>query len=158
LILAKAGVGSQAALFWFGPLAAPRKSGKFERRKEQHNMAVIGTSYAWTNPGGGGYQTSTTTAPTAAQAFNLQQLLCLLTAGDADTTCTITHNMNLSAAEQANFYPQIQWWLGQGSTGTLNPILVFTVTTNTITVLKVSAVGSQGSYVVAVSRPSTIIR
>ena len=121
-------------------------------------MAVIVVNYAWTNPAGGGYQTSTTTAPTATQAVNIQQLMCLLTAGDADTTCTITHNLNLSAAEQANFYPNIQWWLGGGSTGTLNPILVWTVTTNTITLLKVSAVGSQGTYLVAISRPSTIIR
>lgn len=121
-------------------------------------MAVIGVAYAWTNPAGGGYQTSTTTGPTAAQAYYIQQLMAILTAGDADTTCTITHNMNLSAAEQANFYPNIQWWNGGGSTGTLNPILTFTVTTNTITVVKVSAVGSQGTYLVAISRPSTIIR
>ncbi len=121
-------------------------------------MAVITVNYAWTNPAGGGYQTSTTTGPTAAQAYYIQQLMVQLTAGDADTTCTITHNWALTAAEQANLYPNISWWLGGGSTGTLNPILVWTVTTNTITVVKVSAVGSQGTYLVAISRPSTIIR
>lgn len=121
-------------------------------------MAVIVVNYAWTNPAGGGYQTSTTTAPTATQAVNIQQLLCLLTAADGDTTCTITHNMNLSAAEQANFYPLIRWNLGGGATTTLAPVLAFTVTTNTVTVLKTSAVGSQGTYIVSIDRPSTIIR
>lgn len=121
-------------------------------------MAVIVVNYAWTNPAGGGYQTTTTTAPTAAQAFYIQQLMCLLTAADADTTCTITHNFNLSAAEQANLYPNISWILGGGATTTLAPTIAFTVTTNTITVLKASAVGSQGTYIVTIGKNETIIR
>jgi hypothetical protein len=121
-------------------------------------MAVIVVNYAWQNPAGGGYQTSTTTAPTAAQAYYLEELKAVLVAGDADTTCTITHNFNLSAAEQANFYPNITWINGGGSTGTLNPILTFTVATNTISVVKVSAVGSQGTYIVTVGRSQTTIR
>ena len=121
-------------------------------------MAVIAVSYAWQNPAGGGYQTSTTTGPTAAQAYYINELKAILVAGDADTTCTITHNWALTAAEQANFYPNITWINGGGSTGTLNPILTFTVTTNTITVVKVSAVGSQGTYICTIGRLQTIIR
>lgn len=122
-------------------------------------MAVIGVSYAWVNPAGGGYQTTTTTAPTAAQAFYINQLMVLLTAADADTTCTITHAWNLSAAEQANFYPWITFRPNSDSLGTLAPTLVFTVTTNTITLLKASTVaGSGGSYLVTISKPQTSIR
>lgn len=121
-------------------------------------MAVIGVSYAWQNPAGGGYQTTTTTGPTAAQAYYIDELKAQLTSGDADTTCTITHNWNLTAAEQANLYPNINWINAGASTGTLNPILTWTVTTNTITLLKVSAVGSQGTYIVTIGRNQTIIR
>ncbi len=122
-------------------------------------MAVIGVNYAWVNPAGGGYQTTTTTAPTAAQAFYLNQLMVLLTAADADTTCTITHNWNLSAAEQANLYPWITFRANSDSLGTVAPVLVFTVTTNTLTLLKANTVaGSGGSYLVTVSKPQTSIR
>lgn len=116
-------------------------------------MAVIGVSYAWANPAGGGYQTTTTTGPTAAQAYYIQQLMVQLTALDADTTCTITHNFALTAAEQANLLPNISWILGGGATTTLAPSIAFTVTTNTITVLKTSAVGSQGTYIVTINNP-----
>ena len=120
-------------------------------------MAVIGVSYAWTNPAGGGYQTVTTTGPTTTQAYYLSQLMAQLTAGDADTTCTITHNFALTAAEQTAFQPMISWVLGTGATTTVVPCIAFTVTTNTITVAKASVVGSQGTYIVTLNR-QTIIR
>lgn len=122
-------------------------------------MAVISVSYAWTNPAGGGYQTTTTTAPTTTQAYYLSQLLCLLNAADADTTCTITHSMNLTAAEQTNLYPNISYIENNDSTGTVAPVLKFVVSTNTIAVTKLNTVaGSQGTYLVTISRPNTIIR
>lgn len=122
-------------------------------------MAVITVNYAWTNPAGGGYQTSTTTAPTTTQAFYLSELICLLNAGDADTTCTITHNFNLSAAEQTNFYPDISYIPNTDSAGTVAPVLKFVVATNTIAVTKLNTVaGSGGTYRVMVARPNTIVR
>jgi hypothetical protein len=122
-------------------------------------MAVIGVNYLYTQPGGGGYQVSTTTAPTAAQAYYIQALKVLLTAGDADTTCTITTNFNLSAAEQTNLYPDISYIPNKDSLGTVAPVLLFTATTNTITLVKANTVaGSGGSYLVTISRPSTIVR
>ena len=122
-------------------------------------MAVIVVNYAYTLPAGGGYQTLTTTAPTQAIAFYINQLQLQLTAADADTTCTITHNWNLAAAEQTNLYPWITFVPNHDSLGTVAPVLVFTVTTNTLTLVKANTVaGSGGSYLVTVSRPSTIIR
>jgi hypothetical protein len=155
--LAKAGVNLQAALLW-SDLSSTPEGREFKQTKGESNMAVIGVSYAWTNPAGGGYQTVTTTGPTTTQAYYLSQLMVQLTAADADTTCTITHNWALTAAEQANLYPQISWILGGGATTTVVPTIAFTVTTNTITVLKTSVVGSQGTYIVTISRPNTIIR
>ena len=122
-------------------------------------MAVIVVNYAYTLPAGGGYQTLTTTAPTQAIAFYINQLQLQLTAADADTTCTITHNWNLTAAEQTNLYPWVTYLPDPTSLGTVAPVLLFTVTTNTLTLVKANTVaGSGGTYRVTVSRPSTIIR
>lgn len=119
-------------------------------------MAVISVSYLWTNPAGGGYQTTTTTAPTQTQSYYLNQIYALLNAADADTTCTITHNFNLTAAEQTNLYPNISWIENNDSTGTVAPVLKFTVSTNTIAVTKNNTgAGSQGTYLVTISRPWT---
>lgn len=114
-------------------------------------MAIIGTTYfGKTN----GVDTSFgTTPPTAAQAFYMNQLVVQLTAGDGDTTCSITHNWNLSAAQQTGFRPNISYVPGPGSTGTLMPILAFTWSTNAVTVAKISAVGSQGIYICTLNRP-----
>lgn len=114
-------------------------------------MAIIGTSYFFSTNGvltvGG------TVPPTAAQLFYSNQVICQLTAGDADTTCTITHNLALTAAQQANLLPNISAVLAGGSTTTVAPVLSFVVATNTIAVTKASVVGSQGTYNVTVSRP-----
>lgn len=114
-------------------------------------MAVITTSYFFVTNGvltvGG------TTPPTAAQAFYSDQVICQLTAGDADTTCTITHNFNLTAAQQANLQPNISMVLASGSLTTVYPCVAFTVTTNTVTVLKASVVGSNFTSNVTVNRP-----
>lgn len=122
-------------------------------------MAVISVSYAWTIPAGGGYQTTTTTNPTTTQAYYLSQLLVLLNAADADTTCTITHNFNLTAAEQTNLYPNISYIANNDTTGTVATLFKFVVSTNTIAVTKQNTVaGTQGTYLVTISRPNTIIR
>ena len=114
-------------------------------------MAVIGTSYFFSTNGvltvGG------TTPPTTAQMFASNQVICQLTAADGDTTCTITHNMQLTAAQQANKLPNIVATLDGSSAGTVQPVIAFTVTTNTITVAKANVVGSNNTTNVTISRP-----
>lgn len=114
-------------------------------------MAVITTSYFFST--GGVLTVGGTTPPTAAQAFYSNQVICQLAAGDGDTTCTITHNFNLSAAQQANKLPNIARITDGSSAGTVEPVIAFTVTTNTITVAKQSVVGSNSTINVTISRP-----
>lgn len=114
-------------------------------------MAVIGTSYFFST--GGVLTVGGTMPPTAAQAFYSNQVICQLTAGDTDTTCTITHNFNLTAAQQANLLPNISYVPGASAAGTVYPVVAFTVATNTIAVAKQSVTGSNSTLVVTVSRP-----
>jgi hypothetical protein len=114
-------------------------------------MAVIGVAYRYyTNgvPSG-----STTTAPTAAQSFLCNQIIAQLTAADADTTCTITHNWALTQAQQINLLPNISTWIDVSSLGTVNPVIAWSIATNTITIVKASVVGSNVTLNVVISRP-----
>jgi hypothetical protein len=114
-------------------------------------MAVIGTNYRFYTNGvatNGG-----TVPPTANQSFYCNQIVCQLTAADADTTCTITHNWALSQAQQLNLIPNIASWLDVSTLGTINPVVAFSLATNTITIVKASVVGSNCTLNVVVSRP-----
>lgn len=119
-------------------------------------MAVIGVSYFFKT--GGVLTVGGTVPPTAGQAYYSNQVIAQLTAADADTTCTITHNFNLTAAQQANLLPNISVSLAGGSTTTVMPVLSFTIATNSLAVVKASVVGSQGTYIVVVNRPSSVIQ
>jgi hypothetical protein len=114
-------------------------------------MAVIGTNYRFST--GGVLTNGGTVPPTAAQAFLCNQIICQLTAADADTTCTITHNWALTQAQQLNLLPNISTWLDVSTLGTVNPVVAFSIATNTITIVKASVVGSNGTLNVIISRP-----
>lgn len=97
-----------------------------------------------------------TTAPTAIQASVVSSLACQVSMGDTDTTGVITHNWGLSAAQNTALQPWLSVWLQ--TPGTLVPILSFALSTNTVSITKVSATGSGGTYVVTLQRPNTIVQ
>ena len=115
-------------------------------------MAIIGTSYFfYTN---GVPVVNGTVAPTAAQAFLSNQVICQLTAGDADTTCTITHNMALTTAQLNNLLSLPLMAIDGTSLGTVMPVLKYTLSANSIAVTKMNTVaGSGGTYNLTINRP-----
>lgn len=99
----------------------------------------------------GSYIANGTVAPTATQANFFNTLKCQVVAADADTTATLTHNWNLSAAAQANFEPLINMYLQVA--GTAYPIASFSISTNAVTLTKSTAAGGGGTYIVILQRP-----
>jgi hypothetical protein len=100
-----------------------------------------------------------TFAPTAAQVSisTLNTVVAQAVFADADTVATITHNLNISAADIAKGYPRITPYLVAG--GTFPVMLAFVQTFNSITVNKPStAVGSAGTWVIIIDRPHSFIR
>lgn len=98
-----------------------------------------------------------TTPPTAAQIRLLSSVTVTINFGDTDTSAVITHNFGLSAAEAADGYPWTPWWIV--NPGTVVPLISFVNTdTNTVTVTKALATGTNCTIEVAVLRPDTNIR
>lgn len=100
---------------------------------------------------------SGTTAPTLAEALAANSLVAELVAADADTTAAIVHNWKLSTAELNKYFPLVGYYVS--GAGTANPIVSFALSdSSTVTMTKVSAAGSGGTYVVVLSRPHTLVR
>lgn len=97
-----------------------------------------------------------TTAPTAIQMFELSSLTAQVSMGDTDTTGAIVHNWGLTAAQNTALQPWLSYWLQ--TPGTAIPILSFALSTNSVTITKVSVTGSGGTYVVTLQRPNTIVQ
>ncbi len=96
------------------------------------------------------------TAPTTTQMSGLSLLTCQVSFADADTTATITHNMQLSAAALARLEPLVVIYQNTG--GTPAPLLAVTLATNTIVLSKQSTTaGTGGTVTVQVQRPHSII-
>lgn len=104
-----------------------------------------------------GILTSGTTPPTAAQALNENMLNVQLNWADSDTTATLTHNWNMSAAEQTALLPITTIFPTQTNTNT-TVVAVTAQGTNSITVGKQANAGSGGTYVVQMLHPNTLIR
>jgi hypothetical protein len=95
------------------------------------------------------------TFPTSAQAFYNNTQISRLVAADSDTVAVLTHNWMLSAAQLAAFLPLITYYIqALDSAGVTLPLLTFALTdSNTVTMTKVAATGSGGTYVVTMQRP-----
>ena len=111
-------------------------------------MAVVIT---YTNPATG------TFAPTAAQVQNVNTLTAQVTMGDTDTSAPIVTNFASSAGDLAELFPDVNAYQVTPP-GTLMPVLTFALGANTVTMTKVSATGSNGTFNVTVARPHSIIR
>jgi hypothetical protein len=105
----------------------------------------------------GGY-TGGSTAPTQAQSSTRNLVSALLNFTDTDTTFTLTHNMNLSAAQLAALLPLVTiTTVGsvQGVGTAVAPVLTVVKGANTITVTKLQATGSGSTVQIDIRRPGT---
>ena len=95
-------------------------------------------------------------APTAAKAARFNLLTATVNMADGDTTATITHNWRLSTAKLAKLFPLVTVYAAVA--GTAAAILSVALTDSlTVTLTKVSAAGSGGTFVVILQRPHTIV-
>jgi hypothetical protein len=99
---------------------------------------------------------SGTTAPTTTQMANQSSLTVQVLFGDSDTTATITHNMQVSAAALLRLQPWVQhYW---NTSGSALASLIFTLATNTIVITKQgTSAGSGGTATFVVQRPHSIL-
>jgi len=102
------------------------------------------------------YINPTATTPTAAGMLALPEVVSQVVFSDADTTATITHNMNIPLAStplihgQNSGNPWVSIVLLAGST--IAPIISFARGTNTITLTKGSILGSNCTVEVRIER------
>lgn len=101
------------------------------------------------------YPVAGAVAPTAAQMFPLSLLTAQVSVVDTSLTVVVTHNMALTAAQLASLFPLVQ--VIAQTPGTAIVSFGVTLATNTITLTKLSAAGSGGTYIVSVQRPNSAI-
>jgi hypothetical protein len=110
------------------------------------SMGIIGSTVTYLTPGSG------TTAPTAAQAANVQSEAVTVNFADADTTATITHYFQASTYALALLRPWVQFYAV--SAGTAYPALSWALNANTLVITKGNTTtGSGGTYNVIIQRP-----
>ena len=110
------------------------------------SLGIIGSTVTYLGPGSG------TTAPTAAQASNVQSMSATVNFADADTTATITHNFNSSTAALAALRPCVSLYCASG--GTAYPALSWALGANAVVITKGNTTtGSGGTYNVVIQRP-----
>ena len=110
------------------------------------SLGMIGVTITYADPVIGA------TAPTQAQASAAQSVTATVYLADGDTTATITHNWQLTAAQLAKLRP---WVIVLPMAGmTVYPGLTWALATNTVVVSKAStATGSGGTINVVLMRP-----
>ena len=112
------------------------------------SMGMIGSTITYLGPGTG------TTAPTTAQAANVQSLAATVNFGDSDTTATVTHNFQSSAAALLALRPWVNIYAAAG--GTAYPALSWALGANAVVITKGNTTtGSGGTYNVIIQRPWT---
>ena len=107
------------------------------------------------------YPVSGTTPPTFIQALPANTIQAEVVFGDADTTATITHNWQVSAADLAAYFPTVSFVPNGSGTGGLVLATIIAALTNSIavTLTKAStAAGSAVTLVVTLTRPHSIVR
>jgi hypothetical protein len=94
-------------------------------------------------------------APTATQSQTVNAVCAQVFMDDTDTTATITHNFGLTTAQLACLFPFIQWYVDtfKNPSTAIYPVLNWTRAANTVTITKVSATSSGGTYNVIIRRP-----
>lgn len=108
---------------------------------------------------GGNFTGGSSTAPTAAQAQQVNAMSASVAFTDTDTTWVFTHNWGLSAAQAAALWPQVDMNIISNNTGTpVAPVIAVNVTSNTnlVTFTKVQATGSGCTMSIVLRRPASI--
>jgi len=93
------------------------------------------------------------TAPTDRQVYGLGIVTAQVFMADTDLSAVITHNFGLTAAELADLFPIPIVNATAGATAFDG--FTYSATANTLTLTKPSAVGSGGTFNVAILRPHT---
>lgn len=97
--------------------------------------------------------------PTAAQVAAQSEVVCTLTTDGTLTTQTITHNMNISAADLALGYPHVLIEPGNAASfGTFLPVINNTGTGKTANTVVLTNAAVVGIVTITISRPHTLIR
>ena len=122
-------------------------------------LGVVVVTYS--NPGVGNPPGQpTTTAPTAAQASQLNEIYCQVFFADSDTAATITHNWGLPNSYPTWGWPQVFYnkSLGGGSDLSFATNFTFGLTnTNSVTMTKIGlGTGQGGTYNVYLRRPHSL--
>lgn len=95
-------------------------------------------------------------APTAQQSSQVNRINALAGFTDSDTTVTITHNWNMTAAEQAAHEPDINVDdFALGSSATTPSGLVWAYNTNTVVGTKLNTAGSGRTICITLRLPAT---
>ena len=125
-------------------------------------MATSVASYTWAVPGSNPLQiVSQAAAPAASVAQYINQLVVgLESTADGDTTLVVTHNWNLSAAQQAMLIATVN---ALGTPGQLSAWYMSAVTANTVTFTKATTAGSGGGGAAAnanatLLKPTTLMQ
>ena len=127
---------------------------------------VGGTTVFYTFPNGGPPWNDTgvttlngTTAPTAGQAANFSTLSIKFQMLDSETSCTFTHNWNLSGTATNEFFPvPIVQGFGAGTAGQTFAVFNFTYGVNTLVATKTSGVGTGGTFSAVLLKPHSLMR
>ena len=121
---------------------------------EEFGYSVI---YCW--PGGASGPTATNPTAAAASQVNMQQALVAL--GDAETFALFTHNWGLPASFPTFLFPVVMYRqsdIGTGPSTQLGNLTFILSNTNGVGIQKVAGVGSGGSFIVTLLRPTSLIR
>ncbi len=98
------------------------------------------------------------TAPTAAQARQHNSVVATVTFADADTSCVVTHNMQLPNATGANGIPKVIFTPIAAGSVTATPFVAFTNAVS-ITIDKNTTTTSSNLTVrVTVERPAATVK
>ena len=112
--------------------------------------AACTVTYVWPVAG--------STAPTAAQARQHNSVVADIAFLAADTSCVITHNMQLPNATGANGIPKITHFFTAAGVVSFTPFFAFTSAT-TITVDKnLTTANSTGTLRVVIERPAGAVK
>jgi hypothetical protein len=112
------------------------------------------------------YPVASTVAPTSAVMQAHNELNAQVTALDADTVITITHNWGLPSKDGQGFpdgpaglFPAVIINLDTSTTSTVAPIFTVNLAnTNAVVINKPTTVGTQGTYNVVILRPTSMIK
>lgn len=118
-------------------------------------QAAVTVTYSWPVAG--------TTAPTLAQSSSKSTVVAtVIASADGDTTATITHNLNISAADLARGFPTVTVTplISQALTA-LSAWAVTSVTATTVVLTKLTSTGSGNASPqirVTVTRPASVTK